>query len=551
MDETIGVKGGKNDRKRFLFLTKKQQEKLAQEQEEQEEKELEKKVKKKQIFTLIKTIPIVLVGGTFKTLYDVAHGKTPGKEEEGSKWRIKEYDADFTTKSRQEAEREKYIKDKYVIINEGKKIKVRIIKNKRGTKKNETSFKEDPVIIKKQNAIPIPTVDKNNIKEQAPIISQKQYPFPATKDKPKNSYEADTNIHKELLPESQQKRLERLKAHKIIDVYEKQLKDLRYELRQLIADFYVLKDQEEEIVYSQDAAIILDRLSQVIDKIELLKKRLEIENIDQYDDNYIYTLIEDYLTEFRNGVFISDIKDSPLYILISEKLEEIDYEKEQLQARVKNKKKDLEEREIQFENLKDQYYSIEKANQALLEFQSEQDFLLREVAEKIENAITIEEKVKVEIAAMNSQSRKLLQLLTFQMLIPGFRGAKKVASSTALYLYFVNQILNPKTTTKKYRVISVSDYRKDIENSMDALDNANALLAKTSAKIDDIILQIEDTFKDYIGVNHECDQLLANLYRIKSDIQEKEYEMEKLKQQQVALMEKNEAKVKTRGEYPM
>ena len=550
MDETIGVKGGKNDRRRFLFITKKKQEKLAKDKEK-EEKELEKKVKKNQIFILIKTIPIVLVGGTFKTLYDVAHGKSRDKEEEGSKWRIKEYDADFTTKSRQEDEREKHIKDKYIVVNEDKKIKVRILKNKRAAKKNETSSKEDPVIIQTQNTIPIPTTDKNNIKGPVSIIRQKHYQLPATKNKEKNSYEADTNIHQELLPESQQKRLERLKAHKIIDVYEKELKDLRYELRQLAADFYVLKDQEDEIVYSQDADIILNRLSQVIDKIELLKKRLEIENIDQYDDNYIYTLIEDYLTEFRNGVFISDIKDSPLYVLISEKLQEIDYEKDQLQTRVKNKKNALEEREIQFENLKDQYYSIEKVNQALLEFQSEQDFLLREVAEKIENAITIEEKVKVEIAAMNAQSRKLLQLLSFQMFFPGFFGAKKVASSTALYLYFVNQILNPKTTTKKYRVISVSDYRKDIENSMEALDNANYLLAKTSAKIDDIILQIEDTFKDYIGVNHECDQLLANLYRIKGDIKEKEYEMEKLKQQQVALMEKNEAKVKTRGEYPM
>ena len=56
MDETIGVKGGRNDRKRTLIITKKKKEKL------------EKEVKRRQAYNLVKFIPLVLVGQTIKEL---------------------------------------------------------------------------------------------------------------------------------------------------------------------------------------------------------------------------------------------------------------------------------------------------------------------------------------------------------------------------------------------------------------------------------------------------------------------------------------------------
>ena len=43
----------------------------------------------------------------------------------------------------------------------------------------------------------------------------------------------------------------------------------------------------------------------------------------------------------------------------------------------------------------------------LIDFQNEQDYLLQDVKEKVKNAVSIEEKVKVEVEAMNNQSKKL------------------------------------------------------------------------------------------------------------------------------------------------
>ena len=51
MNETIGSKGGHNDRRRSLIISRKKKEKL---KEEQEIKELEKSVKKNRKYVLIK-----------------------------------------------------------------------------------------------------------------------------------------------------------------------------------------------------------------------------------------------------------------------------------------------------------------------------------------------------------------------------------------------------------------------------------------------------------------------------------------------------------------
>ena len=71
MNETIGVKGGRNDRRRSLLITKKVKEKLEayhQEQKEKELKELENKVNLQQKLTLLVTVPIATIGQVYETL---------------------------------------------------------------------------------------------------------------------------------------------------------------------------------------------------------------------------------------------------------------------------------------------------------------------------------------------------------------------------------------------------------------------------------------------------------------------------------------------------
>ena len=62
MDETIGVKGGHNDRRRTIVIAKNKKKKLEEYEEERYIRDLEKKVKRQQKISLIKTFPLAIAG---------------------------------------------------------------------------------------------------------------------------------------------------------------------------------------------------------------------------------------------------------------------------------------------------------------------------------------------------------------------------------------------------------------------------------------------------------------------------------------------------------
>ena len=558
MDETIGVKGGKNDRRRRMIISKQQKKKLTDYEQERKIAELEKDVKKKQIYTLIKTLPIVIGGGTIKTLHDVATGKRVKEQEEKINWRLKEYDQDITHMTPEEfKEKQEKKTRKVIVLPTGEKVIVYVAPV---LEENKTIEKPTvkPVTIEKDFTDKTPIEEKKiTTPQEIKVPTKKQVPI---KKVPKGVSEevidVEEFIDNELAPidieklSPQAKRtLDNLKSRKIVEEYEKQLKDIRYELRKVIYEYNVLVDDEEKIILSKDAEIILDKLSDIIKKIEILKAKIRIDNLDKYDDNYIYVLIEGYLRDFKDKKVIEEIKDSPLYVLLEEKLDELEKKRNKLEEKVETKKGELEQKEEDFENLKNRYYSLDKLNNQLLEFQYDQDRLLKEIQEKVANAKSEKERIEVEFQAISAHSRRFLEFLTFSMFLPGPKFARGIAAHTAAYLYFINNVLRPNTKTRKYKVINVIDYHDDIMDNIKSLEDAIRLLGKTTDQIDKMIKEIKDKYSDYLYEIPECRELLSNLEKVKSEMKEKEDEMKRLKKEQEKELEKNDAKVKTIGEY--
>ena len=132
------------------------------------------------------------------------------------------------------------------------------------------------------------------------------------------------------------------------------------------------------------------------------------------------------------------------------------------------------------------------------------------------------------------------------MMLPGARSARGMATLAATYLYFMRQLTRPNTRTRTYRQIDVKDYNKEIESSLSALENVEEMLKKTSKQITTTINEFEHEFKDYIDMFPECRELLDNLEKIKDEIEEKEHELKRIKEQQERQLEINNAKVLTR-----
>ena len=515
MNETIGVKGGHNDFRRVMTITKNQKKKLRQYQEEKEIKDLEKEVKKKQRYTLIRTLPIVLAGQAFVEL------TKPKKEKE---------------------------EDKFIVIDEEKTKE----KNKPETKKIVVVLKdgskqviEVPIHIDLEEDKKEIHVENKKLEEKKPTKEEKQEEIPILEEK-----ETEYSEFKDLT-ESQRQKLQKLQARKIIDIYEKQLKDIRFELRNLIIEYNTLIDDEDKIIKSREEERILDKLNEIIKKIEELKNKIKIDNLDKYDDNYIYTLVEEYLAEFKDKKIIKDIKDSPLYILISDKLDEFDKKKEKFKSEVEERTEDLKDKEDKLAEMREKYFKLDRINNSLNEFYVDQERLLREMQDKIDNAVTETEKVEVKIQYMNRQTERLLRRLSLLMLIPGPRGAKAFAAMTTIYADMARQMMNPRTITKKYKVITVYDYSKDIEKNIEKIDRVKGNLSKTSNDLDKLLSNIKDEYKEFIGVNKDCDDLISNLEKVKDNLREKEYELDKIKTKQERELERNNAKVLTKGTYPM
>ena len=460
MNETIGSKGGRQDKKRTIIITKAKKKKLQenfQKKKQEKLKKLEKEVKNLQVASLFFDIPISIGGNIIETVLNTRISKNEERKEE-------------------------------------KSLEIEEL--------HQADKKELFEGLEEKNIHPVTEVEVKEIKQDR--IPIKEVEETAQKD--------------EFLKKEADK--------KIVSNYENRFKEIKREFKNIIYETTVLEEQSNQVPEKKTAEDLLNQVNTVIEKLEELKEKIKI---DLEDNQELTDLIDSYMDEFQNKQEVESIKDSSLYILLAGKVE--------------IKKDKLELNEEQFNLLKERFNSFENFNNQLIAFQNDQDNLLIDLEEKVKNSVSITEKATYQVKAMNKQSKKLLSLLTLPMLIPGNRSAKVMASSTAAYIYFLKQILSPKYKKKRYRVIEVTNYQKELEENLIRIDNTIDLLLKTSKKIEEMINQIEIEFQNYEIPEYQ--ELIGNLKKIRKEMQEKEEELKKTKQKQEKLLEENKEKVKT------
>lgn len=519
MDETIGVKGGKNDQKRRLFITKKLKEKLEklqQEKNEEELKKLEKKVKEQQRITLIKILPIIIGGHLYQALLKNKEQIKHQKKEELIKLIRKE-----NAFAPQEIEE---------IIAAIKNNQIKDLKEETREKLRIEIVGEEVIVLQEQEEKEINKKVSNETTKALEEFIQVD----------KKEQETTTVIG---INDTQKEKLERLKAHKIVEEYEIKLKDVRKELRDLIFEYNQLVSESEEIYEEKKADELLEKLNLIIEKIEELKRILAIPDIEKYDSNYIYTLVEEYMESFKNKNFVYDIKDSDLYIAISSTIEEFEEKKDKLQNKVEERKEKVGYDQEKYEEMKAQSQSYERFNEQLIKFQKDQESIVEDLKKKIEKSVTTEEITRTRVVGMNRNLRRLMQLSALSMAIPGARSARTLATAVTLTAYYMRALINPHVETYTETIKHVKDYSKEIESNILELENITQKIQKSIKDLDMTILEFTEKYKEYLPYIPEFNDLLINLETIKKNLQEKEYEIEKTKQEEEENLAKNNAKV--------
>lgn len=540
MNETIGVKGGKRDLKRTIIITKNKKKKLQEYYHKKQElnlKKLEKEVKQIQLSSFLVAVPIAIAGNTLETILHLRDdNKTEREEAKGlsieelhqqNKLELGEtaiYIEDYQTNDRKFTDYgyPKTIDGKEIVKYRNSKVLDNITKVPSPKEVTATVSLE-----KNQEEKKLQKQEDSKKRVEVKIVNQTEIPLPKTSI--------------ENLPDT----LLKLTDKKIVSQYAENLKEIKNELKNIIYEFTILENTTSEIYDSKKAEQILDQLSVILQKLEELKEKIKLELTTMEDDVYLTHLVDNYIEDFKNNKTVAGVKDSELYIMLSNKIEEAKTTAKSLNNHILEEKEKLELDEKTFDLLKESYYDFENFNNQLLSFQNEQDYILKDLEQKVKESTTITEQVEYKMKAMSRQSKRLLKMLALPMLIPGSRSAKAVATGTAAYLYFMRNLLSPRLERKKYRIIKVTDYSKDIENNISKIEETTSLLTKTSTKLKDMIEKLEIDFKDYINEIPECKELLSNLNKLLKDLKEKEEELARIKKNQEKVLEENNQKVKT------
>ncbi len=322
------------------------------------------------------------------------------------------------------------------------------------------------------------------------------------------------------------KKYENIANKKILIEYENKLKDIKNDLRKITYEFSLLTLPKIEDENKEDVEELFSKINLVIRKISNLEDKITFNN-SYLEDNYLDYVVEKYLDEFKIGKQVTEIKDSSLYILISEKINQLEMAKETLKDRVNIEKLKLLPEEII--NMKSEYYNFNNINNELLKIQYEQDSLLRKLMGNTNN-ITIADRTKEEIKYLSIESSIILKKLKKITLVPGVRSGKAIAFLSATMLLSIKKVKYQRHKNINYKVITINDYDKNLETDIDKIYSTRKLLTKTSTRLKMFITYLNNNFSQYIKYSDDAKKLLDNLYAIKDIVDEKEYEIGKLEE---------------------
>lgn len=543
-----GQKGGLNDRRRVIKLRKKEIERL---KELNEEETLKKTLKEKETKELLKIIPLVIIKvliDNTKTnkIVNINRKKDNKSKKDDKNKEIKQEETEELPQQKKET-----IKPIDSISIEDKKedfIKVEKIDEK---KKESTLIEnillqgilileDKPKIIKVEKIKDLEEEKKDNKIEEI-----KEETFEEEIKSENKEQKEEISLSKvDKKQEEIDKKIERLSSNKIVEKYEEKLMDIRHDLRNLIFEYNMIVDRNNKLETKEEAEKLLDSLNKLIKKIDELKKKLEIPDNDKYDETYLYAIAEEYMKEFSNNKPIKEIKSSQLYIDISEKVKELDKAKNKLKKTLDNNKKTLGINEAKVEKLKSNYDKMSDFDKKMNDFTSSAEKELKDIEDKVKNSVDIKREMEYRIVKANKMSKLLVGLMAIESLIPTNRSAKRTALLATAGAYVLNRMLNRRKVKVKEKVtVSVKDYSKRIEKDLDKIEEVQKNLSKNTDELDKIISLLENDYKKTVSANSEYKELLINLKIIKSNLQEKEYDLKKINSDTQKTLNENNHKV--------
>lgn len=374
------------------------------------------------------------------------------------------------------------------------------------------------------------------------------------KDNSSKKIETIKPIEKKEIPEPVRIKLEekldveinKVKSNKIVEEYENKIKEIRRKLRNIYFESDILDDLKE--IENNPSEANLEKLNSLIEKMEDLKEKVKQEEKIEIEDNYLSVLVEEDLEKIKQHEKVFGIEHTDILMSISDKIEELKEAEIKVEEKVDNKKqiKNLEPEVV--EHKKEKAQNFASFQNDFVKLQNEQDEILKDVEKSIKKDITPVEKAQVEINAVALSSALVMRRIRRELRVPGVRSGRKIVNLATTFLYYNSLIHIIKPRKVRYKTIDIKLFEKEVETNIQSMNDVLNQINKTTNQINNVIKQFETIYSDYKD-NEEYKKLLSNLLEIKKALEEKEYEIKRLKLEQEKRLEKEKNPPKILSKY--
>lgn len=323
-----------------------------------------------------------------------------------------------------------------------------------------------------------------------------------------------------------EKEISKVKANKIIEEYENRLKDLRWKLRKAYYDDDILKEAKE--LEDNPSEKNLEKLNDLIEKLDKLRNKVKVESKIDIEKDYLSVLVQEDIKKIEETKKENLKETDKIYKDLSVKVETLKQIEEKVEEKVEEKKINNNIDEEEFNKLKEKEADISKFNNEFIKFQNEQSKIISDVHMNIPFQENVNDIARIQLNGMFLSSNLAMRNVRRNMRTPGVRSGKKVYNLLATFLYSFSMINTTRPVRKQYKNIHLEEMSASIENNINEIDNMLLNLSKTSNQITrniNLFIKMYEQFKD----TDQYKKILANLEQMRRNIEEKEYELQRIK----------------------
>ena len=340
----------------------------------------------------------------------------------------------------------------------------------------------------------------------------------------------------------------------IINLIKKDLIKVVNEMEILQSELYILSEVNGDSKVLSECQKELDNVKSMLCKIDKLKEQYDFLR-DNYDFEYLLEIenadLVDKIIELKDlcgnnelKIVSEDYKLLEVYKYLYLKIDDLQDKMISFEDEKEKECEKLKERDIDFEKLKRDVYSVEHVKNSYESFINNQNELLKEIDSNV-NKINSYEQVDYHLEGFGKLFMNSFKYFGLLMVSPLKGIIPSIATETLLTMDLIKN-LRRKLEWKETRtmVYEAMDYANIINNAISDLDGTSRIVDATLEDIVQLKMKYNDQFKQYQGDFLEYREIMHKINDMENKILGNKIKVEMMKKRALEQKKENEKKLK-------